>query len=464
MSAAHIIMRMQAIGTDSDAAGSQGFAVVHDIERAVDLSLEDLGDLDARCLLLQGAQQKLCIGKALMQYREKLLKDVSPTNRVTQQTFEHWEHFLQANHWAAMKHNPEQAYDVAGAILSQLGLTNPREPTSQKIAAVLALNEVGYEKAMQMSEDELQRIYKKVKDTLIAYGKMPADRPAITTFPQTAALYLRENRACALKVYEKGPPVTCPFQPDHIACIRGKISMRKKPNSGVLQLSPFDLGVSTQFCMQDMKKQLLEFGSQLVKKQQQSQSMQERHEVELLELKHTMVLQQQQQYQQHPQQEQQMQPPQGQQPSQKALALENTADEAAPIEQETKQKPIEQRTKPKPMAQVTSDLVQMLAGGKDASKAKGSAKKQPTTKAKAKAKGNTKATASGKAAKKGPVKKAAKKGALYKHMCFSLPNRYIKGHHIIIKSGGRHTANGRYNNVSGPSVYRQSVKTKHTPC
>ena len=412
MSAAHIIMRMQAIGTDSaDAAGSQGFAIVHDIERAVDLSLEDLDDLDARCLLLQGAQQKLCIGKALMQYREKLLKDGSP-NRVTQQTFEHWEHFLQANHWEAMKHNPEQAYDVAGAILSQLGLKNPREPTSQKVAAVLALNEVGYAKAMQMSEDELQRIYKKVKDTLIAYGKMPADRPAITTFPQTAALYLRENTAYAVKVYEHGPPVTCPFQADHIACIRGKINMRKKPNSGVLQLSPFDLGVSTQFCMQDMKKQLLEFGSQLVKKQQQSQSMQERHEVELLELKQTLVLQQQQQYQRGQQQERQMQ----QQPSQKSMALEisHTSDEAEPIEQETKQKPIEQTTKPKPMAQVTSDLVLMLADGKGAPKAKGSAKKQPTTKAKAK--GNTKATASGKAAKKEPVKKAAKKGVLYKHM------------------------------------------------
>ena len=61
-----------------------------------------------------------------------------------------------------MKNNADQAYDVVGAILSQLGLTNAREPTSQKVATMLALNEVGYARAMQMSEEELQRIYKKV--------------------------------------------------------------------------------------------------------------------------------------------------------------------------------------------------------------------------------------------------------------------------------------------------------------
>ena len=444
---------MQAIGTDPDAAARQGLAIVHDIERAADLSSQDLDDLDAQCGQLQGEQQKLCIGKALMQYREKLKDALSP-NRVSQQTFEHWENFLQACHWTAMKNNADQAYDVVGAMLSQLGLTNAREPTSQKVAAVLALNEVGYARAMQMSEDELQRIYKRVKDTLTAYGKMPADRPSVATFPQTPALYLRAYRAHAEKVYENGPPVTCPFQPDHIACIRGKINMRKRPGSSVLQLSPFDLGVSTQACMQEMQKKFVDFGSHLVKQINDAHSMQHKHENELLELKQTFSQQLALQNQpQQPQQQQQIEQQQAQQPSQTPLALANVDTYAT-----EEPKPIEQATKQKDMAQVTSDLVGMLAGGKGQSKAR--AKSQPKSKAKpqptGKAKEKGKAPASGKAAKTKPVAKtkpaaktsSAKKGGSYKHMCVSLPNRYIKRHHMIIKPGGRPTAN----------------RTKHTPC
>ena len=200
--------------------------------------------------------------------------------------------------------------------------------------------------------------------------------------------------------------------------------------------------------MQEMQKQILEFGSQLVRQLHDAQSMQQKHDTELLELKRSFSQQMALKNEPHHQPEQQA----PSQPLQGMLALGN--DTEAAIEQKADDKATGP-TKPKAMEQVTSDLVAMLAGGKASSTARAEHRKntkektKPTAKAKPVVMKKPVAANAEPVAMKKPAAKisSAKKGGSYKH--HMVLNRAV-GIPPMKQSipGGRHTANG----------------TKHTPC
>ena len=123
--------------------------------------------------------------------------------------------------------HPDMALDIICSFLSQLGLTSPREPTSQMVAALIVLIQCGFNMAVELPLDELKETYNKVKMKLPSLARQ-SSRPHVVEFPPTPAAHLREYTATAMELYKDGPPVTCPFPLKHIAAIRQRIPMRKK--------------------------------------------------------------------------------------------------------------------------------------------------------------------------------------------------------------------------------------------